>query len=192
MAAFKGGKDTKESNMMFKNQRKEDFEEVDDGIVFVEEDIKQNFESLDLERYSEKENDLEKEYGVSQSQELNQSLKGITDHLIPTIKEKLIEYEKVYSKSNQLSLKAEVLDALQSAHKTDNEVIRQISDEYLNMDDEILALSSLEVQEIREKSQDAKEKILEKTLQISKLRLKLKQFQIANHILKTRLAKYIA
>lgn len=172
---------------------KTDNEYDTDGIVFIEDNHSLNFPSKDSEGPSKpKEMGFEDEFGLSEVKELKHTLQAISKDLIPTIMIKLEDYKKIYAKSFEQNLRSHVVSTLQEAHNTDNEVIRQISDEYLNMDDEVLALSSLESYDIRDKTEELKQKIIDIKQSIAQKRLKLKQFQTANHLLKTKLVKFFA
>ena len=177
-------------------RREENFEEeVDQGICFEREvnpEVHEQKKKKDVEEIALGIENLEDEFGVSAQKELSNTVKAVSDRLIPMIKSKLQDYKEVYETANDQTLKEEVITTLQSAHKADNEVIKLISDQYLDTDDDVLALAGLETADIKDKISAVKDSIFQVKKKIAEHRINLKKFQLANLRLKTRLVKFIS
>lgn len=179
-----------------RNQMKrENFEEDDPEVHFIEDDfdnLRKNESKRSIDDKKLEIDNLEDDYGFSQKTELSHTIKSVTEQVIPTIKAKIVEYKVIYDLAEDQLLREEVIGTLRMAQKADNDVITYVSSEYLNTDQEVLALANLSQADIEENIQETKAKIFQVKKKMDEMRSNMKKFQLANLRLKTRLVHYIS
>jgi len=123
--------------------------------------------------------------------ELQTMILNIKKHLLPEIRENLEAYGQNYLDNLEADTRLDILETVQRAHRTDSSIVKAVSEEYLCMDDEVLALAALDEVEIKKRTAEARNHSKTLMEEVMAKRKQIEQLQIVNFQLKKSLIKYL-
>ena len=119
--------------------------------------------------------------------ELKATLRRIQEELMPKVKLHYSHYLKDFPAMTQMEKRHQLLEELTQLHLKDNQIVKAMSDEYLQADDESLAIYARDSEEILKRVMEYKTDIHKLRKDISARRTRIEKMHEANLMLKASL-----
>jgi len=119
--------------------------------------------------------------------ELKMTLSRIQETLLPRVKQEYQTYMKDYPGMVQIEKKQKLLEELGQLHLKDNQIVKAMSDEYLQADDESLAIYARDSPDILKRVMEYKTDIDRLRKEIGTKRSRIEKMHEANLMLKASL-----
>ena len=183
--------DTVDGLVMFESQVLDHREEEGEKRDGLEDRDGQGSDQEGRSAHVDSENENQEGRYEGKEEYITKMLNRITGELLPEVKKMYAAYSESYEDMIDVEKRQGMIDQITLAHSKDSVIVRDLSDEYLKMDDDLLAVYSMDEKDILKRTMEMKAEISKCYQGIVKKRHRIEQLQIANHNLKQSLIKFM-